>query len=262
MPFFKFRRGEASSAPPAGSATQVDSVEILRKRAKHRLIGTSVLVLLGVVGFPMLFDTQPRPIPVDIPIEIPGKNTVKPLAPPAAAKLPFKEDVLPSSPPAAVVAPVPPAVIKEVKPEVKAEPKRETKPEVKPDAGAEEKAQAKPTVKSETKPVRKPANTDADSLRAAAVLNGAGTPPPSKSAAAELKGRTVVQVGSFSDAAKVNEVRIKLEKVGLKTHTQIIETKDGKRTRVRVGPFASKAETEKVINKIRALDLPAAVLTY
>ena len=44
----------------------------MRKRARHRLIGAGVLVLIGVIGFPLLFDTQPRPIAVDIPIEIPG----------------------------------------------------------------------------------------------------------------------------------------------------------------------------------------------
>jgi DedD protein len=36
----------------------------MRRRARHRLIGAAVLVLIGVVGFPLLFDTQPRPIPV------------------------------------------------------------------------------------------------------------------------------------------------------------------------------------------------------
>jgi DedD protein len=34
----------------------------MRRRARHRLIGAAVLVLIGVVGFPLLFDTQPRPI--------------------------------------------------------------------------------------------------------------------------------------------------------------------------------------------------------
>ncbi|MEO6320247.1 MAG: SPOR domain-containing protein, partial [Polaromonas sp.] len=84
MPFFKFRRGEATSPPSTGSASQTQSVEILRKRARQRLIGASVLVLLGVLGFPLLFDTQPRPVAVDIPIEIPGKNAVKPLVIPAS----------------------------------------------------------------------------------------------------------------------------------------------------------------------------------
>ena len=52
----------------------------MRRRARHRLIGAAVLVLVGVIGFPLLFDTQPRPIAVDIPIEIPDRNKVKPLA--------------------------------------------------------------------------------------------------------------------------------------------------------------------------------------
>ena len=84
MPFFKFRRGDSASTPSAGPATQVQSVEVLRKRAKQRLIGASVLVLMGVVGFPLVFDTEPRPVAGDIPIEIPGKNALKPLVIPAS----------------------------------------------------------------------------------------------------------------------------------------------------------------------------------
>src|SRR6185369_10925148 len=80
MAFFKFSKAgderPASRRPP-------DSIEVTRKRARHRLIGAGVLVLTAVVGFPLLFDTQPRPIAVDIPIEIPDRNKAKPLAVPA-----------------------------------------------------------------------------------------------------------------------------------------------------------------------------------
>ena len=58
---------------------QSESVEDMRRRAQHRLIGAAVLVALGVIGFPILFDTQPRPIPVDVPIEIPDRNEVAPM---------------------------------------------------------------------------------------------------------------------------------------------------------------------------------------
>ena len=82
MALFKFRKGgDASPSSPA----QPETVEALRRRARHRLIGAAVLVLLGIIGFPLLFDTQPRPVAVDIPIEIPDRNKVKPLAPPAAS---------------------------------------------------------------------------------------------------------------------------------------------------------------------------------
>ena len=77
MPFFNFRRGQPAAAA-AGSGAQTESVDVMRKRAKHRLIGAVVLVLAGVIGFPLLFDTQPRPVAVDIPIEIPSKAAVKP----------------------------------------------------------------------------------------------------------------------------------------------------------------------------------------
>jgi cell division septation protein DedD len=50
--------------------------------------------------------------------------------------------------------------------------------------------------------------------------------------------RYVVQVGAFADADKARETRLKVERAGLKTYTHVVETKDGKRIRVRVGPFA------------------------
>jgi DedD protein len=71
----------------------------------------------------------------------------------------------------------------------------------------------------------------------------------------------MVQVGAFADAAKAREARAKLESAGLKTYAQVAETKDGKRTRVRVGPFASRADAEKAAAKIKALDLPAVILS-
>ena len=74
------------------------------------------------------------------------------------------------------------------------------------------------------------------------------------------QGRFVVQVGAFSDAAKLREVRQKLEKAGLKTYTQVVDTKDGKRTRVRVGPFASQDEADRAASHIKSLALSAAVL--
>jgi len=262
MSFFNFRRGGANAAPPAASAAQTDSVEVMRKRAKHRLMGAAVLVLLGVVGFPLLFDTQPRPISVDIPIEIPGKNTVKPLVlpAPAAATAPVKaiapdgkvtadaslapeEEILPSMPAPTPAEPAPAAIKDEVKPSVKEE------------AKAEPKAQ----VQVEAKPVPKAPAPGSDGARASALLNA--TPLPAKAAGAETEGRMVVQVGAFADVDKAREVRAKLERAGLKTYAQVAETKDGKRTRVRVGPFASRADAEKAAAKIKSLDLPAAILT-
>jgi DedD protein len=102
MSFFNFRRATTHPVPPASSNAPVQSMEVIRKRAKHRLIGSAVLVLAGVVGFPLLFDTQPRPIAVDIAIEIPAKNAVKPLS------LPTAPASTPVSAPVSAPAPKPP----------------------------------------------------------------------------------------------------------------------------------------------------------
>ena len=272
MALFNFRRGGSNAAPNAASAVQLETAEVVRRRAKHRLIGAAVLVLVGVVGFPLLFDTQPRPVAVDIPIEIPGRGTAKPLviAPPpvtsaakpavnkaaadksaaekvtADASLAPQEEILASKP---AVAPVPP---------VQTAIKNEAKPVEKPEA----KSDSKLAAQSESRPVAKPADSD-DSARASALLNGSTgvTPPAAKTASIAAEGRLVVQVGAFADADKAREARVKLEKAGLKTYTQVADTKDGKRTRVRVGPFASRAEAEKAASKIKTLDLPASILT-
>jgi len=58
----------------------------------------------------------------------------------------------------------------------------------------------------------------------------------------------------------VREARGKVEKLGLKTYTQPVDTPTGKRIRVRVGPFASKAEADKVAGRIKAEGQTAVVL--
>jgi DedD protein len=71
----------------------------------------------------------------------------------------------------------------------------------------------------------------------------------------------VVQVGAFADADKARETRLKVERAGLKTYTHEAQTKDGKRIRVRVGPFGTRAEADKAADKVKGLDLPAAILS-
>ncbi|MBI2726913.1 MAG: SPOR domain-containing protein [Polaromonas sp.] len=274
MSFFNFRRAGSSSAANAAANAQPESVDVIRRRAKHRLIGAAVLVLAGVVGFPLLFDTQPRPIAVDIPIEIPGKNAVKPLVmagkqdPVAAAPVAPAPAVAEAKPAAAPPTPAQEKVAAASSLGAKEEIVSDKKPAsaaavAKPEAKTEVKAEAKPAPKPEVKPEPKPAAAaSSDGARAKALLEGkTAAPSAAPASASAAEGRMVVQVGAFADVAKAREVRLKLEKAGLKTYTQVAETKDGKRIRVRVGPFATKAEADKAASKIKSLDLPASILT-
>lgn len=288
-----FKRGENVQADSSVAAPP-ESVEVIRQRAKHRLIGAAVLVLVGVLGFPLLFDTQPRPVSVDIAIEIPNKNAVKPLtlpaspvqaaqpavmpAPsvaqavpvaiqtvPAAASLSPQEEVVAASPVAPVLPASQPAVKVAVAPASQA--KAVPKPEQPAKVEKTDKPSAKPEPKAEPKPkpaaavvVKVPPKSMDDGARAAALL--AGKPLPAASPPASSPSvRLVVQVGAFAEVSAARQARLTLEKAGFKTYTQVVQTKEGKRIRVRAGPFASKAEADKAAGKIKALGLSAAVLT-
>ena len=51
-----------------------------------------------------------------------------------------------------------------------------------------------------------------------------------------------------------------IEKLGLKTYTQEVDTPTGRRTRVRVGPFETKAEADAAGAKLKGAGLPVYLL--
>ena len=242
----------------ADAAARGESIDALRRRARHRLIGAVVLVLLAVIGFPLLFDSQPRPVSVDVPIVIPDRAKAKPLsipaAPASAAVPPPAEAPGPAGRTASEPARVAPAA--------SLDPREEVVPAARAKASQERPAgaapQARPAASVAARPASAPAARASDADRARALLEGRD---PAKAASAAAEGaRFVVQVGAYADDDKVRDVRARLEKAGLKTYAQVVETKDGKRTRVRIGPFPTRVEAEKAVTRIKALDLTASVL--
>jgi DedD protein len=236
------RRKKPPAAPrpetPVAGAPAV--VEQARTRARRRLIGAVVLLGIGVIAFPLLFETEPRPIPVDLPIEIPKRDAVPPLAMPSAAarseaatasaaetRVELSPSALPALPALSAPAPVPPPAV-------------ETRPAEKPaDPPAEKPATA--AVKPD------------DGARAKALLEGK---PP----AAAAEARYVVQIGAFAEDRTVREVRAKAQKAGQATHTQQVTVSSGSVTRVRVGPFPTRKEADAAAAALRKADLPATVL--
>ena len=249
MAFFKFRLPGQSAGEPQANASNspAESVDVMRRRARHRLIGASVLVVVGVVVFPVLFDTQPRPVAVDIAVDIPDRAAAKPMVDTAkqkplsaAAGLDAKEEVVPEIKPKA-----------DVKPDV-AVATAAAAAATATVAAVTPKAPTAPSAPSAPEPAKVDAKTDAK-----ADIKTESKPSDSKDTGA----RFVVQAGTFSDDAKLREVRSKLEKAGITTYTQVIEGKEGRRVRVRVGPFTKRDEADKMANKIKQLQLQPQVLT-
>ena len=240
-----FRRRTNAADAPTRSLESGDVVAMARTRARRRLMGAAVLVIAGVIGFPLVFETQPRPLPVDIPIEIPRKDGAPVLnMPPARVAAAGKASAplvasprgeAPTEPaaeaPREVAAPASAAAEKAVPP---------------PPAPAAKKPEAKPQPKPEAKPESKPV---------------AAKPAETKAEPAREGGRFVVQAGAFAEAGAAREMRSKLEKLGLKSYTQVVETSSGSRTRVRAGPYATRDEAERALAKAKAAGVSGVVLT-
>lgn len=69
----------------------------------------------------------------------------------------------------------------------------------------------------------------------------------------------LINVGLFADANNARNAVAKLQDAGLPAQSQPIRSAKGARTRVRVGPFETRVEAERVAEKIRALQLDALV---
>ena len=272
MAFFKFRQGGDNPLPTTQPA---ESIELMRRRARHRLIGAAVLVLIGVLGFPVLFDTQPRPMSVDVQIDIPDRNKLPPLQIPAPVTRAVTSDPPASVPTRSLVAaPVSPPLSEaaerpvlagEAKTEAKTESKAEAKVEAEASLGPQEQLMAENSANNKAvAPAGRAVDATKKVVNAEAVSTPTPTPTLSPKPNASAQGedhRYIIQVGAFADPVKARETRLKLEKAGLKTYTHVAETREGPRTRVRVGPFGTKAEADKVAAKVKALSLPSVILT-
>lgn len=229
----------------------------------NRLVGTVVLVALGVIFLPDILDGK-KDRQEEQFSEIPLRPTVieqqkadddmfEVLSAEDAAALNGTEVALAEMPVNAdneksAVAPVIEVAKqdakKDVKPDVKkAEPKPETKPEAK-------KEPPKATVKTE--PAKK---ADAKATTVAKAEKPKAETPKASAAKEDavkvvsrdsLKSGFTLQLGSFNNATNVKALVAQLRKSGFKAYTIPENPKDGVLTKVFVGPDVSEAKLKKV----------------
>ncbi len=226
----------------------------LKKRARRRLVGAVFFVSVVAVVLPMVMDHEPRQTVPDVEIRIPGQEE-KSFAPKFAAVPVEKPAAKPAEVPAekaqAVVAPEvkPTARVLEI---VKADDKPAEKPALKPEK-APEKPAAKPVEKPAEKTADKPKADDAK--RAAAIL--AGQAAEAKPAA--KAGEYLVLIGAFSNEANVKTLKAKLTEQGIKTFSEPLDTPQGKKTRVRAGPFPNREAADKALEKMQRIGVSGVV---
>jgi cell division protein FtsN len=73
-------------------------------------------------------------------------------------------------------------------------------------------------------------------------------------------GRYLINVGLFAEPDNAVRAHTRLTGAGLPAISESLQTRNGQRTRVRVGPFATRAQADAAAARIRALQLDAVVV--
>lgn len=224
LAFWRRKKGAADAAPKRATRTPIpnddeaggrgDPTAALRIRARRRLIGAAALLLTAAIIVPMLLDPEPRPVPDNIPIDVPSEKT------------PFNPRL--SLPPVPESAPVAP-----------------------PDTKAEEPA------KADDKAQRAADDKKLEEQRAKSLLEGKSTDAKSALPATTKSGRYAVQAAAPASETAALELVDRLKNSGFAPYTEKVETKDGTRHRVRVGPYATREDAEKARARLRTLGIGA-----
>jgi DedD protein len=212
-----------SRRSPTQDEEPIDPMLPEKQRARRRLIGATALVLAAIIGLPMIFDADPnKPLADDVETQIPDKVSPAPES--------LKPQPAPQSVPQKVVeSPAPPQPASEVK--AAPEPAKT----LKPNAEVSDKSAADKNAEREA-----PAEGD-------------------KSQAKEKARKYLLQVAAVNSKSKADDLKARLKESGIKAYSEKINTKDGDRFRVRVGPFATREEAEKMQARVKKIGLSGSV---
>ena len=226
-------------------AIQATSEEQLRmrRRARRRLLGAAALLLLAAIVLPMLLDKQPRPLDRDIEIRIPSPATAPMAAAPPVASTPAAPATASTPTPmaadktaaAAAAGSQAESAIASSQPSTESDIASKPAPASKPEPTAD---------KAPEKPVQKP--------ESAHKLNRSALEKPAAST------HFVVQLGAFSNAENVRQLRGKLQANGIHTYTEGLP---GGATRVRAGPFKTRVQADSTQARIALLGVQASVVS-
>jgi DedD protein len=229
-----------SRRSPTQDEEPIDPMLPEKQRARRRLIGATALVLAAIIGLPMIFDADPnKPLADDVETQIPDKASSandSPTSQPAQPSAPqtVTQRVVEPPAPAQATVPVPPKAASDLKP-------------------APEPAKSEPvkTVKPNSEASEKPASDKAAERKATAEED--------KPQAKEKPRKYLLQVAAVNSKAKADDLKSRLKESGIKAYSEKVSTKDGDRFRVRVGPFASREEAEKMQARVKKIGLNGSV---
>ena len=211
-----------------------------QQRARHRLIGATVLVLIAVVGLPRILDSKPKSAPNDIAVNIVTSLPIPGIDAKPETKVEEKVKV---DTPTELVKEA--AAIPEVKSELKVEPKSDTKIEAK---SVPSKTAALGLATGEEVVSASNAKAKADDL--------AKTNTSSANNVASGSGKFIIQLGAFASEDRAKGWIAKLKEQKIPNYVFNKTASDGSKLYVlRAGPFADKDAAEAAEKKTKAMGL-------
>ena len=214
---------------------------LLRKRARRRLVGAIILVLISITVLPIIFDepkseNEKHEIAINLPIPNQNdRNSFAPKAEPVGRESIHGVDALSESQSKPKCTPQ----NAEECIEVAGQQKRIPIPGIKP--------------KIDKHPIEVK-NTAAANITAAVAVA-----TPAITAADTTKG-FVVQLGAFSDQLKAKQQQENLASNGFKAYTETLKIDNNEVTRVRIGPFTARSAAENEIIKLKKIGLDGVVV--
>jgi DedD protein len=234
-----------------------DKEDQFKRRARRRLVGAVALVLLMVTVLPMVLDdlSGQKALQPEISISIPSQDGKE-----------FTSRIVPVGPQSATTLPAPISIASPVEKPVESAPVKpaETPKSQEQQQPAESKPAAKSVEKASVTAVVEPLK-EAKPAKPEAVKP---VPAESKPKAAEMsssqaikKGSISVQIGVFSDAAKVKQMRTKIAEQGVHCYTENMDTPKGLKYRVRCGPYADKPSAQQALDMLKATGYNGILVT-
>jgi len=230
-----------------------------RSKARHRLIGALALVVLVAIIMPIFFHAEPR-IPSAGPklgqaVRDHGsqhdkhtQGAAQASEPPEAAdaKSVTQDEQNPQPSPDVAVASSQEGQdpLKAAKSSDAVSPKQDVQ-------AKNEQATRLETSAASDAPAKAPARIET------AVKSDQAEPTTKNPYPERYPDRYVLQAGAFSQSESADAQVARLKKLGFKVYTDRIKTPKGERVRVRVGPFATKADAVKAQTKLRQAQLEA-----
>jgi DedD protein len=251
-----------------GAEEPVDPVLPEKKRARRRLVGAAAMVLAAIIGLPMLLESEPQPLSDDVQVYIPSidkpatDTTVAAAEPPVISAAP--DDVSAQAPASttssSAMAPAAPSE----KPSEATAPKAEiAKAESsKIESTKVDSSKAASPVSESPKTSQSAPSTESQRIaQVKALLEGkSGSVTPAKAPAQVEQGKFVLQVAALGSMEKAKELQGRLSKSGIKSYTEKVKAGNSEQVRVRVGPFASREEADKMRSKLSGMGLGGMVI--